>query len=184
LGSEEAVSSDRKQLRAVAGSLAGPPPKLVKLQCNLLVVEPDRLDKQDHVWAFRFVNSTTLSSHAVRKQERVTRQHRRGPFGRCDDSLGERGGAGDSASAKRGLPELPRPPTANTPEPAGPDSKAQARRRRSYERELGVTAAAQYAQTRYGQVPQTGRGSSQLAAPVSKLLGSDEISSTHQPERS
>jgi hypothetical protein len=68
---EGAVLQDREQLRHVAKSLIGPPPTHVRLSCNLLVVEPDRLDNRDHVWAFRFVNPTTFSSHAVRKQERV-----------------------------------------------------------------------------------------------------------------
>ena len=43
----------------------------VPLQCNLLVVEPDRLDKKPHALALRFVNPKTIASHAQRKQERV-----------------------------------------------------------------------------------------------------------------
>lgn len=35
-----------------------------------------------------------------------------------------------------------------------------------------------------GQVPQMGRSNSQLVAPVSKPIGIDGISGTHQPERS
>lgn len=43
----------------------------VTMQCNLLVVEPDKLGGKPHVWAFRFVNPKTVANHASRKQERV-----------------------------------------------------------------------------------------------------------------
>lgn len=42
----EAIARDRLQLRAVSDALKGPPPDPVTLQCNLLIIEPDRLDRR------------------------------------------------------------------------------------------------------------------------------------------
>jgi len=67
----ESAEKDLENLRTIAHSLPGPPSSEVTLQCNLLVIEPDRADKQPHAWGFRFVNRKTLSSHPTRKQERV-----------------------------------------------------------------------------------------------------------------
>lgn len=68
---EHAMDRDREHLKKVAAGLKGPPAQDATLQCNLLVVEPDRLDRRPHAWAFRFVNPKTIASHATRKQERV-----------------------------------------------------------------------------------------------------------------
>ncbi len=62
---------DMKILQKVADALTGPPPSRINLQCSLLVIEPDRLDDQPHVWGIRYVNPKTLATHANRKQERV-----------------------------------------------------------------------------------------------------------------
>jgi hypothetical protein len=43
----------------------------VNLNCNLLVIEPDRLDGKPHAWGIRLINPKTLASPAQRKQERV-----------------------------------------------------------------------------------------------------------------
>lgn len=66
-----AISRDRQHLATVVNALKGPPVQEATLQCNLLVIEPDRLDGAVHAWAFRFVNPKTVASHAARKQERV-----------------------------------------------------------------------------------------------------------------
>lgn len=68
---ENLVAEDRKSLVKIAQSFKGPPVSEVTLQCNLLVVEPNRLDGKDHAWAIRFVNRKTISSHGIRKQERA-----------------------------------------------------------------------------------------------------------------
>ncbi len=65
------IARDLRHLKQVAESLTGPPAQKVTLQCNLLVVEPDRLDGKVHAWAFRFVNPKTIASHPTRKQERL-----------------------------------------------------------------------------------------------------------------
>lgn len=41
------------------------------LQCNLLVVDPEKVKGTPCVYGFRFINPKTLSNHAARKQERV-----------------------------------------------------------------------------------------------------------------
>jgi hypothetical protein len=69
--SPEEVAEDRASLDAVASSFSGPPTTRVKLQCNLLVIEPSQDDRQPHAWGIRFINPKTFSSHATRKQERV-----------------------------------------------------------------------------------------------------------------
>lgn len=68
---EQAISRDRDHLTKVVSALKGPPAQDATLQCNLLVIEPDRLDRRPHAWAFRFVNPKTIAAHAPRKQERV-----------------------------------------------------------------------------------------------------------------
>jgi hypothetical protein len=70
-GSAEAVSRDRKELARVYSSLSGPPATETPVQCNLLVIEPDRLDREPHAWGIRFINPKTIAQHATRKQERV-----------------------------------------------------------------------------------------------------------------
>lgn len=67
----EAANRDRDQLEYVAKSVSGRTISDVAIQCNLLVIEPERKDGKPHVFAFRFVNPKTISSHAQRKQERV-----------------------------------------------------------------------------------------------------------------
>lgn len=67
----DARSLDQKHLHTVAESFKGQATSAVNLQCNLLVIEPYRVDGKPHAWAFRFVNPKSLSSHAQRKQERV-----------------------------------------------------------------------------------------------------------------
>jgi len=69
--SVEAEEHDARQMNDVANSLGGPPSDEVVLQCNLLVIEPDRNDRQLHAWAIRYVNPKTFASHPTRKQERV-----------------------------------------------------------------------------------------------------------------
>jgi len=68
---EQAIARDRDHLKKVASALKGPPAQEATLQCNLLVIEPDRFDGRPHAWAFRFVNPKTIAAHATRKQERV-----------------------------------------------------------------------------------------------------------------
>jgi len=65
------VDKDRTQMTRVAASIGGPPVSAVTLQCNLLVIEPNKRDERVHAWAFRFVNPKAISAHATRKQERV-----------------------------------------------------------------------------------------------------------------
>jgi len=67
----ELVKKDEGHLVRIANSLKGPPESEVTLQCNLVVIEPNRLDGRPHAWAIRFVNPKTMGSHPVRKQERV-----------------------------------------------------------------------------------------------------------------
>jgi len=69
--SPQIAAKDRRQLAKIAHSFQGPPVQEVTLQCNLLVIEPSRMDAQPHAWAVRFINPKTISSHAARKQERV-----------------------------------------------------------------------------------------------------------------
>lgn len=68
---EQAIARDREHLNKVGSALKGPPAQEATLQCNLLVIEPDRLDRRVHAWAFRFVNPKSIAAHATRKQERV-----------------------------------------------------------------------------------------------------------------
>lgn len=67
----ELISRDRDHLERIARSVDGLDVSDVAIRCNLLVVEPERSDGQPHVYAFRFINPKTISSHAERKQERV-----------------------------------------------------------------------------------------------------------------
>jgi hypothetical protein len=68
---QEAIDKDRRQLGTIPGALLGPPASDVTLQCNLLVIEPHKVDGKPHTWACRFINRKTISSHPARKQERV-----------------------------------------------------------------------------------------------------------------
>ena len=65
------TSNDQEQLLRVVSSLKGPPATSTRIQCNLLVIEPDKLDGKTHAWGIRFINPTTISKHPQRKQERV-----------------------------------------------------------------------------------------------------------------
>jgi hypothetical protein len=75
------AAKDRACLQAVAAAFTAtsssqsiekiPALSEVTVQCNLIVVEPDKLDHAPHAWAFRFINPKTISNHAARKQERV-----------------------------------------------------------------------------------------------------------------
>lgn len=67
----KAISHDQDQLARIASSLTGPPATETPMQCNLLVIEPDKLDGQTHAWGIRFINPTTIAKHPQRKQERV-----------------------------------------------------------------------------------------------------------------
>lgn len=67
----KAISHDQVQLARIASSLRGPPSTETPMQCNLLVIEPDKLDGKTHAWGIRFINPTTISKHPQRKQERV-----------------------------------------------------------------------------------------------------------------
>jgi hypothetical protein len=67
----QARERDRAHMAEAARSLHGPPVGLTALQCNLLVIEPDRRDEAVHAWAIRFVNPKIIAQHAARKQERV-----------------------------------------------------------------------------------------------------------------
>jgi hypothetical protein len=67
----EETRKDQSQLNQIAGALGGRAISDVAIQCNLLVIEPERKDGKPHVFAFRFINPKTISSHAQRKQERV-----------------------------------------------------------------------------------------------------------------
>lgn len=62
---------DEQHLQEVIGALTGPPVQQVNLQCNLLVIEPNKNDRQPHAWAIRYINPKTFSRHDTRKQERV-----------------------------------------------------------------------------------------------------------------
>lgn len=62
---------DVERMREVAAALTGPPGESVTLQCNLLLIEPEKSDGQPHAWAIRYINPKTFSQHNARKQERV-----------------------------------------------------------------------------------------------------------------
>jgi hypothetical protein len=62
---------DRSCLAQVANSVPVPPHDLTPIKCNLLVIEPDLLNREPHVWAIRFVNPKTIAQHATRKEERA-----------------------------------------------------------------------------------------------------------------
>jgi hypothetical protein len=66
-----ASQRDGAQLARVVESLQGPPSDPTNLQCNLLVIHPNKPDGEVSAWAIRFVNPKTLTQHATRKQERV-----------------------------------------------------------------------------------------------------------------
>jgi hypothetical protein len=68
---EEAQRRDMRHLQTVGQALKGPPASEVILQCNLLVIEPDKRDGQVHAQAIRYINPKTFASHPTRKQERV-----------------------------------------------------------------------------------------------------------------
>jgi len=70
LNDQETSDRDRSHLREVAQSIAGSN-SAINLNCNLIVVEPHKTDGKPHLWAFRYVNPKTISSHAARKQERA-----------------------------------------------------------------------------------------------------------------
>lgn len=67
----DVIERDRGHLTEIASAVRGSSLSEVTLQCNLLVIEPYHQDQKQHAWAIRFVNPKTISSHAVRKQERV-----------------------------------------------------------------------------------------------------------------
>jgi hypothetical protein len=66
----KAAKVDQEQLNRIAQAVGGRRTSDVAIQCNLLVVDVQEDDKPQ-VFAFRFVNPNTISSHAKRKQERV-----------------------------------------------------------------------------------------------------------------
>ena len=69
--SDDLIAKDRNNLAEIVKSFKGPPVSEVTLQCNLLVIEPNRFDNKDRAWAIRLVNRKTISSHGIRKQERA-----------------------------------------------------------------------------------------------------------------
>ena len=71
-GNERAVAKDASLRKKIDGALGqGGEPSEISLQCNLLVVDPEKTEGAPSVQAIRFVNPKTLSNHAARKQERV-----------------------------------------------------------------------------------------------------------------
>ncbi|MEI8213105.1 MAG: hypothetical protein WCI02_13225 [Planctomycetota bacterium] len=66
-----AKQKDTSFLKRMDDSITGKEVENQKLQCSLLIVEPDQTDKRPHVTAFRFINPKTFASHDKRKQERV-----------------------------------------------------------------------------------------------------------------
>lgn len=68
---QQAISRDRRQLNRVTQAVGGPTISDIAVQCNLLVVDPERSDGKPHVHAIRFVNPKTMASHRQRKQERA-----------------------------------------------------------------------------------------------------------------
>ena len=68
---DKAKERDMQDLLEITKAIGGEQIADVLLHCNLLVVEPDKLNREPNVWAFRFANPKTLSSHPMRKQERV-----------------------------------------------------------------------------------------------------------------
>ncbi len=67
----DAKRRDVEFLNRMNESIKGQEVENQKLQCSLLVVEPDKSDQRPHITAFRFINPKTFSSHDKRKQERV-----------------------------------------------------------------------------------------------------------------
>ena len=67
----EAKQKDAGFLKRMDEAISGEEVVNQKLQCSLLVVEPDRSDERPHITAYRFINPKTFSSHDKRKQERV-----------------------------------------------------------------------------------------------------------------
>ena len=67
----DVMARDRDHLAEVASAAHGSSLSDVTLQCNMLVIEPDVQDGKPHTWAIRFINPKAISSHAIRKQERI-----------------------------------------------------------------------------------------------------------------
>lgn len=67
----KARQKDGNLLKRMNAAIAGIDVENQKLQCSLLIVEPDQADRRPHVTAYRFINPKTFSSHEKRKQERV-----------------------------------------------------------------------------------------------------------------
>jgi hypothetical protein len=66
-----AKETDQRLLANILGAFDGKEASEFTLQCNLLVVDPDKVRDKVGVTGLRFVNPKTLSNHAARKQERV-----------------------------------------------------------------------------------------------------------------
>jgi hypothetical protein len=71
LDDEKLRTRDKAQLEAIVKSVGDPKVQERPLQCNLLVIEPLSQSRENHMWAFRFVNRKTIASHANRRQERA-----------------------------------------------------------------------------------------------------------------
>ncbi len=67
----ELVGVDRGEMQAMIQSVRGDDTASHKLYCDLLVVEPDQLDNQVRVRAFRFVNPKTFGKRSDHKEERL-----------------------------------------------------------------------------------------------------------------
>jgi hypothetical protein len=68
---EAAKQTDQRLLASIVTAMDGTEASEVTLQCNLLVVDPEKMRDKVGVTALRFANPKTLSNHAARKQERV-----------------------------------------------------------------------------------------------------------------
>jgi hypothetical protein len=68
---EAAKLLDQELLANILKAMDGKSTSEVTLQCNLLVVDPEKLRDKVSVTAVRFINPKTISNHAARKQERV-----------------------------------------------------------------------------------------------------------------
>src|SRR5688572_420428 len=69
LENSTAKDMDRRLLDEVVGANDDGDLADVTLQCNLLVVDPNKVRDTPSVHGFRFVNPKTLANHATRKQE-------------------------------------------------------------------------------------------------------------------
>jgi hypothetical protein len=60
---------DEAALTRVASALAGRP-RPIAVKCNLLIIEPEAVERGPHAWAIRYINPTTFNQSATIKSER------------------------------------------------------------------------------------------------------------------